>query len=109
MLKQLLECRYHPKCINLTKAQCEKMSNFECPECKAVSVHSSLITCMRTMQGVLLQDATPHCHLQIRMPPCDAVMLSHVQTCYQHASTVLEWKLMHDLQAPTSHKRQRME
>ena len=38
VLKHSLHCRYHPKCINLTKAQCEKMSNFECPECKAVSL-----------------------------------------------------------------------
>lgn len=29
-------CRYHPKCINLTKAECEKMMHFECPECKQV-------------------------------------------------------------------------
>ncbi|CAL8466792.1 g6328 [Coccomyxa elongata] len=25
---------YHPKCINLTKAHCEKLQHFNCPECE---------------------------------------------------------------------------
>ncbi|KAK9916575.1 hypothetical protein WJX75_004358 [Coccomyxa subellipsoidea] len=25
---------YHPKCINLTKAECQGMATFDCPECK---------------------------------------------------------------------------
>ena len=27
--------RYHPKCIGLTKAACEAMKQFQCPECSS--------------------------------------------------------------------------